>query len=69
MVNRSLIERTEQLQGRLSSEEERAGFARLRAAAEAYRRHREDNQYAPLLAGRKEEAFQAAKDSGCPLTK
>jgi methyl-accepting chemotaxis protein/chemotaxis signal transduction protein len=63
-LDRSLIERTEQFQSRLSSEEEKAGFARLRAAAEAYRRHREDNQYAQLLAGRKEEAFQAAKDGG-----
>jgi len=62
----SLIERIDKFMALLSSEDERAGLTRFREVAARYRRHREDNQYRPLLAGQKETGLQGAKD-GAPL--
>ncbi len=64
-LDRSLVERLDRFQGQIADEEERLSFTRLREAAAEYRRHREERQYPPLLAGQKEVAYKAARD-GAP---
>ena len=65
VFDRNLVERLDRFTPLISSDEERTRFRKFQEAAAEYRRHREERQYPPVLAGQKELGFQAAKD-GAP---
>jgi methyl-accepting chemotaxis protein len=65
-LDRSLLERMDKFVPMIGTDEVRATFTRFREAQARYRKHREDKQYRLILAGKKDDAFQGAKD-GAPL--
>ena len=59
-IDREMKERVEQFITLIRTEEVRTVFNRFKAAFEDYKQYREERQYAPLLAGKKELAQQSA---------
>ncbi|HKI31568.1 MAG TPA: methyl-accepting chemotaxis protein [Gemmataceae bacterium] len=60
-LDKQMVELQEKYFSNIATSEGRERFGKFQEAYKEYRRHREENQYTPLLEGHREVAFQAAR--------